>query len=156
MCLVGDQSEYGADDGYQKAAALAEQVAAVHRAVQVQTLLDEHRPIPASVEIDLQCATTMITTRMHGSLLAIFHGVPVIALDQINHGAKVTRMVSQLDWPVYNAWTTDAEAIARQLEQFRNNHPEKLLDHARGRLVKLSRQSLERAVECIMVELKSA
>jgi hypothetical protein len=156
VCLVGGQAEYGNDDGHERAAALGEQASAGRKTVPVQTLLDQTRPIPASVEIDLQCASSLITTRMHGALLAIYHGVPVVSVDQIRGGAKVTRIVSQLEWPVFNAWTATPEQLTEELDKFQRSYPARQLQQARALLVKLSRKALEDATAFVLKELRSA
>ena len=154
LCLVGDQVEYGDDDGYERAAALIEQATEGRETVAVQTLLDPARALPASVELDLQCASSIITTRMHGALLAIYHGVPVLSIDQIKGGAKVTRVVSQLDWPVLNAWTATPDQVAAELERYRRQYPTDRLQHARALLLKRSKEALEDATTFILNELR--
>jgi hypothetical protein len=154
VCLVGDQAEYGVDDGYDRAAALVEQATGGCQTVSVQTLLDTSRPIPASVELDLQCASSLITTRMHGALLAIYHGVPVISIDQIRGGAKVTRMLAQLEWPVFNSWTDGPERISAALDQYRRAVPSSWLNRSRDLLLKRSRLALKKSITFILDEMK--
>lgn len=155
VCLVGGQVEYGDRDGHERAATLGEQASAGRKSVPVQTLLDQTRPVPASVEIDLQSASSMITTRMHGALLAIYHGVPVLSVDQIRGGAKVTRIVGQLDWPVFNAWTATPDQLAEELDKFQRHYPARELQKARALLVKLSRKAVDDATAFILKELRS-
>ncbi len=154
VCLVGDQVEYESDDGYDKAAALVEKATDGRRTSAVQTLLDQTRPIPAGVEIDLQCASSLITTRMHGALLAIYHGVPVLSVDQIRGGAKVTRIVGQLDWPIFNAWTASPDQLIAELDRYRRQYPSPMLEHSRNLLIKRSRQALQDATEFILDQLR--
>lgn len=153
ICLVGDQAEYGADDGYEKAANIVDRATEGYRTVPVQTLLDPSRPIPAGVELDLQSGSSLITTRLHGALLAIYHDVPVISVDQIKGGAKVSRLLSKLDWPVLNAWNTSSDHVFSQLVQYRATHPSDHLKHSRNLLIKHSRLALEQAVAFILDEL---
>lgn len=42
----------------------------------------------------------VITTRLHGTVLALKNGVPVIPVDPIAGGAKITIQVKTLNWPV--------------------------------------------------------
>jgi len=42
----------------------------------------------------------VITTRLHGTVLALKNGVPVISIDPIAGGAKITRQVKTIDWPL--------------------------------------------------------
>ncbi len=46
----------------------------------------------------------VITTRLHGTVLALKNEVPVIPVDPIAGGAKITLQVKTLNWPVlFNA-----------------------------------------------------
>jgi len=46
----------------------------------------------------------VITTRLHGTVLAIKNGIPVIPIDPIEGGAKISQQVSALKWPLlFNA-----------------------------------------------------
>ena len=153
ICLAGDQAEYGADDGFDKAEDLIQQVTTNHQIVSVQTLLASTRPLPASVELDLQCSSALITTRMHGALLAIYHGVPLISIDQIRTGAKVTKMVTQLDWPVFNAWTADKFEVISELNRIKQKEISERLTHSRKLLLNRARNALEESVTFILKEL---
>ena len=42
----------------------------------------------------------VITTRLHGTVLALKNGVPVIPIDPIADGAKITLQVKSLNWPL--------------------------------------------------------
>jgi hypothetical protein len=119
ICLVGPQGEYGDSDGHGLAAQLVNSACEDQQKIRVNTLLDHGRALPASVELDVQCSAVLVTTRMHGALLALYHGVPVVALDQIKGSAKVSRMLRAAGHPVLNAWETNREtlhdAISRRL-----------------------------------------
>ncbi len=41
----------------------------------------------------------ILTTRMHGTLFAIGKGIPVIAIDQIKSGKKVSAITQKIQWP---------------------------------------------------------
>lgn len=41
----------------------------------------------------------VVTTRLHGMVLALGQGVPVVAIDPIAGGAKIARQARALDWP---------------------------------------------------------
>jgi polysaccharide pyruvyl transferase WcaK-like protein len=40
-----------------------------------------------------------MTTRLHGMVLGLKNGVPVIAVDAVSGGDKVTRQAKVLQWP---------------------------------------------------------
>ena len=42
----------------------------------------------------------VITTRLHGTVLSLRNGVPVVSIDPVPNGAKVTSQVKVLGWPI--------------------------------------------------------
>jgi Polysaccharide pyruvyl transferase len=55
---------------------------------------------PSQVEALIRRADVVLTMRLHGMVLALAHGVPVIACDAIVGGAKVSAQAAALGWPV--------------------------------------------------------
>jgi len=55
---------------------------------------------PSQVEALIRRADVVLTMRLHGMVLALAHGVPVIACDAIAGGAKVSAQAAALGWPV--------------------------------------------------------
>ena len=71
---------------------------------------------------------SVITTRLHGMVLALKNGVPAIAIDPEDGGFKIRRQAEEIGWPVVHtvdrldpaAWnaslafclTEDARALA--------------------------------------------
>jgi polysaccharide pyruvyl transferase WcaK-like protein len=51
------------------------------------------------VEAAIARMDAVVTTRMHGLVLAVKHGVPAVAVDPVPGGAKVSRQAVSLDWP---------------------------------------------------------
>lgn len=51
------------------------------------------------VEAALAGVDAVVTTRMHGLVLALRHGVPAVAIDAVPGGAKVSRQAAVLGWP---------------------------------------------------------
>jgi hypothetical protein len=55
----------------------------------------------------------VVTTRLHGTVLALKNAVPVIAIDPVAGGAKISRQVSTIGWPVFfNAESIDRHKLA--------------------------------------------
>ncbi len=54
---------------------------------------------PEDVEAALGRVDAVVTTRMHGLVLALKNGVPAVAVDPVPGGAKVRRQAATLDWP---------------------------------------------------------
>lgn len=78
---------------------LAARAAAV---VPIDTRLDENTGGlrgPAEVESLIARMDLLITTRLHGMVLALKNGVPVIALDTIPGGAKISLQAATIGWP---------------------------------------------------------
>ena len=60
----------------------------------------------------------VLTTRLHGLVLALKNGVPAVAVDPIAGGAKVRRQAETLGWPhVFTADDVTAAAVRDALEQ---------------------------------------
>ena len=55
---------------------------------------------PAEIEALLARMDLVVTTRMHGTVLALKHGVPVVAIDPEAGGAKLLRQARVIGWPV--------------------------------------------------------
>jgi Polysaccharide pyruvyl transferase len=75
----------------------------------VDTVLDPQIPgrrTAAEVKAILAKADVVLTTRLHGLVLALAQGVPALAVDPIPGGAKVLAQAQALAWPA--ALTVDA------------------------------------------------
>jgi hypothetical protein len=71
--------------------------------VHIDTRLDENGTglrTPAEVESLIARMDVVVTTRLHGTVFALKHGVPPVVVDPIAGGAKVFRQAQQLRWPV--------------------------------------------------------
>lgn len=55
---------------------------------------------PAEVESLVARMDVIITTRLHGMVLALKHGIPSLVLDTLANGGKVRRQAETLGWPV--------------------------------------------------------
>lgn len=104
LVLVHPQQEYGERGRHAEAdqaidALLASREAAV---VPIDTRLDENATglrTAAEVAALVGRMDAVVTTRLHGTVLALKAGVPVLAVDPIAGGAKVSRQALSLDWP---------------------------------------------------------
>jgi len=121
VVLVHDQTEYRnakhavANDAIRRLIASREMAA-----VNIDTRLDINATglrTPAEVESLIARMDVVVTTRLHGLVLALKHGVPVVAVDPIGNGAKVLRQAQVLGWPAVltAADVTDA-ALASAFE----------------------------------------
>lgn len=104
LATVGEQPEYGERARH----------GAVHRAlrrflehrdlavVDVDTRVDPgvaRQRVPAQVHGLLAAADVAVTTRLHGLVLGLRFGTPVLAVDPVEGGAKVSRQAAAVGWP---------------------------------------------------------
>jgi hypothetical protein len=69
------------------------------------------------VEAVLAGVDAVVTTRMHGLVLALRHGVPAVAVDPVPGGAKVRRQADVLHWPaVLTVDELSVETLGRHLD----------------------------------------
>ena len=54
----------------------------------------------AQVEAVIARADVVVTTRLHGLVLALKNGVPALAIDPVADGAKVAAQAAAWGWPV--------------------------------------------------------
>lgn len=72
-------------------------------AVPIDTRLDVNitgLTSPAEVESLIARMDVLVTTRLHGTVLALKNGVPVVALDSGGENRKIQRLVENVGWPV--------------------------------------------------------
>lgn len=84
--------------------------------VRIDTRLDRPNPgglrTPAEVESLVARMDLVVTTRMHGAVLALKHGVPAVVIDPVGGGAKVTSQMKVLGWPhVFDSADLDPRAL---------------------------------------------
>ena len=111
VVLVHPQQEYG-DRGLHSAAnaAIEELLSGREVAcVAIDTRLDVNEGLlrsPAQVEALIARMDVIVTTRLHGLVLALKNGLPALAIDPIAGGGKVKRQADSLGWPI--VFTADA------------------------------------------------
>lgn len=107
VCLVEDYE--GERVRVQQAHAVIERVLGVTEAalVRIDTRLDTNETglrTPAEIESLIARMDAVVTTRLHGTVLALKNGVPPLVVDPEAGGAKLRRQVERLGWPViFNA-----------------------------------------------------
>jgi Polysaccharide pyruvyl transferase len=89
--------------------------------VSVDTWLHPGRPdicsTPAQVESVLSRLDAVVTTRLHGLVLALKVGVPALAVDAVAGGGKVSRQAAALDWAaIVGVEATDDQAMRQKLD----------------------------------------
>lgn len=119
VVLAHEQPEYGRAGAHASADALVRRVlgGAAVAPLPVDTRLDPRDDLACATAGQLQSvlarADAVVTTRLHGLVLALRVGVPALALDPIAGGAKVAAQAAALGWPAARViGETDAVALA--------------------------------------------
>jgi hypothetical protein len=102
--LIDSQPEYGERDRSVDAHAAIERVLGARElaVVRIDTRLDEDGGAlrsPAQVESLIARMDAVVTTRLHGTVLALKNGVPAVVIDSVAGGDKVSRQARALGWP---------------------------------------------------------
>lgn len=117
LVLIHEQPEYGVRDVHAlanaKLEALVEQPGFVRLPIDTRLDLVGSR-LRTSAEVTSLIARTdvVLTSRLHGLVLAIRSGVPVVAVDPVDGRAKVSRQAAALEWP----WCFGADVTLEELE----------------------------------------
>ncbi|MDK3258794.1 polysaccharide pyruvyl transferase family protein [Blastococcus capsensis] len=98
-------------------------------------LFDKPHPRrPAQVEALLRRCDVVLSMRLHGLVLGLKNGRPVIACDPIDGGAKVTGQAHALDWPLLlAAGEVTPEALDAALDRCLRGELTGAVTHSRAR-----------------------
>lgn len=122
LCLVHPQKEYGKRGRHAEVEQAVRRLLTAREAavVEIDTRLDQNRTglrTPAEVESLIARMDVLVTTRLHGTVLALKNGVPAIAIDPIAGGAKVRRQAEVLGWPlVFDAEQLEVAALEKAFD----------------------------------------
>jgi len=104
--LIGDQREYGTR-AHQNAAnhTIAKLLESRNAAVvAIDTCLDPPNLTglrsPEEIESLIARMDAIVTTRLHGTVLALKNGVPAVVIDSVAGGNKVIRQAQTIGWPI--------------------------------------------------------
>ena len=117
IILSHKQKEYGNKSLHETANAAIEQLldkVEVARVTIDTSLLENSGGLRTSGEVEslISKMDLVITTRLHGTALAIKNGVPVIAIDPIFGGAKISSQAEALGWPIlFNTESLDENKL---------------------------------------------
>ena len=117
VCFAGWQREYGAkqqhDLARKRLLALAERRSAAVLELDTKWPANRNKTgirSPSEFESLLSRVDVLLTTRLHGMVLALKNGVPVVAIDAIRGGGKVTEQAHAIGWP--EVFTVDTASDA--------------------------------------------
>ncbi len=105
LILAHKQLEYGKDSLHDQANRAIKELLASREAsvVPIDTSLENNAGglrTEAEIESLIAKMDLVVTTRLHGTVLSIKNGVPVIPVDPISGGAKISMQVKCIGWPV--------------------------------------------------------
>jgi hypothetical protein len=118
VVLAHKQKEYGKRALHEKANSAIDRLLSSRDAsiVHIDTALENNKGglrTPAEVEALIARMDLVVTTRLHGTILALKNGIPVIPIDPISDGAKITQQVKTIEWPVlFNAELLEDKALS--------------------------------------------
>jgi hypothetical protein len=117
LVLVHRQKEYGDRCRHDQADQALRRVAEVRSAaiVPIDTRLDRNATgLTSSAQVESLIARTdiILTTRLHGMVLALHSGIAPLVVDPIAGGAKVERQARAIEWPfIFRADGLDDRAL---------------------------------------------
>jgi glycosyltransferase involved in cell wall biosynthesis len=118
VCLV--EPHFGASDDLANAAIERLKSARESSFVTIDTRLDYNEVglrTPREVESLIARMDAVITTRLHGAVLALKNSIPCLVIDPIVGGAKIRRQMMKIGWPiVFNAEELIDEALKDALD----------------------------------------
>jgi hypothetical protein len=160
VCFVGELGEYGVGNSLHETAhsnilnGFREMGCATP--IRIDTLLAPSDPNMFPAEINFQSTSLIGTTRLHGSLIALYHMIPFVAVDQIRNGGKLSRTVGQTGWPVILAERCRASDVANSVRDLRKDplRTKLLLEGCRNDMIRRARNALDEAAECIKEHYK--
>ena len=105
LIQIDAQPEYGDRGRHTEVDQAIERLLAERKVatVRIDTRLDtstNHLRSPEEVESLIARMDLTVTTRLHGLVLSLKNGVPVVAIDSVAGGAKVVRQAGVVGWPV--------------------------------------------------------
>ncbi|MFQ6537379.1 MULTISPECIES: polysaccharide pyruvyl transferase family protein [Aphanothece] len=152
ICLRGPQKDYGASrDHSGRAAELIHAAvgATGPQVVLIDTVLTPSNP-PEAIQQRIASVDLLLTTRLHGSLLALAEAVPVIAIDQIAAGGKLTEVLGRTGWPhLFQAEACTPEQLRELITELLEHPPLQTLASTQARLLELAGQALEASVAMV-------
>jgi Polysaccharide pyruvyl transferase len=104
LVLIDNQPEYRERDSHQRANDALRRLATERgaAAVNIDTRLDANTTglgTAAQIESLIARMDVVLTTRLHGTVLAVKNGVPALAVDSVVGGGKIRRQAEAMGWP---------------------------------------------------------
>jgi hypothetical protein len=120
LCLIHHQRHYARARHDDVEAAFERLIASRPMSVvRIDTVIDSGSPgrrCPGEVGALLARMDVVLTNRLHGLALSLKQGVPAVAVDGVEGGAKVSRQAQALGWPVLGVDSLTDERLAASFE----------------------------------------
>lgn len=153
VCVRGPQGEYGHNrEGMFRRAEAIIQDALRHGSLRPKTIDTVLSAVnsPEAIHAGFSSSDIVLTTRMHGALLALAAGKPVIAIDQVPGGAKVSSVVRKTGWPfVLQAETATNETVRLMMDEIRSGDWKAQVLSAQAQIRTLTEEALQAGVDAI-------
>jgi hypothetical protein len=124
------------------------------RVLEIENHLHRAGISAAAIESQYAACDLVLSSRFHGAMLALRHGVPFVAVDQIAGGAKVQALVGATGWPhSYRAEAIDAAGIVAAAEDALSGRLGPRLAEIRTAAIRRAGATLDR-MEALVLELE--
>lgn len=153
LSLLNGGAEFGADIFSKPVGEGLRAAIAARPWLEVDLTLSAARPAPEAVELDVQLCDGLVTTSAHAALLALYHGIPVCAVDQVPGGGRMTRLLGQIGHPVLDGTVADGTRLAGAVASVFTPEARMEAATARDEIVSHARLALTQAVDFILQEV---
>ena len=158
LCLRGAQSEYGRNicqneksDGMLRG--LAHELNL--ETLEIDTVIGPDNS-PSQILEKFEAVDIILTTRLHGSLFGLSKAKPIIAVDQIAGGAKVTSVLNAIEWPyVFQSNTISLNDLKNCVERWEDCYPIDAIIASQANARRAARQTIALAVSLITEQAPS-
>lgn len=105
VILISGQDEYEEKDHHKQVHKIIDQflISTELSVVRIDTAFENNEGglrTAKEVESLISKMDVVITTRLHGTVLSLKNGIPVIPVDPVDGGAKITEQLKVIDWPI--------------------------------------------------------
>ena len=151
LMLVHPQKEYGNRGRHDAAHQLIKRVLAKRgvACVPIDTCLVNNAGgfnTPAQINATIGRMDLVVTTRMHGLVMALRNGVPAVAIDAISGGAKVLAQANAVRWPI-------VETIDQLTDSWLNESLDKCLQPSIKQDIEQSQRIAENKLKALQEEI---
>jgi polysaccharide pyruvyl transferase WcaK-like protein len=154
VCFRGLQTEYGPTRSalYQSVERmLLEKLNSIGGPIHhITTVIDPSANSAENIIRSIGKARLIATTRMHAAIYALANHRPVVAVDQIPGGAKVSSMLETIEWPlVFKADIIDKATLDAAFERAKSMDIIATVERCRREAIDRSKDALNKSIKLI-------